>query len=56
MPLGQSVILAKALIDAGVKVTMKTLAGAGHGGREFYSAESRLLMREFLSRHLNNPE
>ncbi|MBI4660219.1 MAG: prolyl oligopeptidase family serine peptidase [Verrucomicrobia bacterium] len=52
VPLGQSVILAKALIDAGVEVHIKTLAGAGHGGPQFGSAESQRLIEEFLSRKL----
>jgi acetyl esterase/lipase len=52
VPLGQSVILAKALIDAGVEVHMKTLAGAGHGGPQFGSADTQRLMEEFLSRKL----
>jgi acetyl esterase/lipase len=52
VPLGQSVILAKALIDAGVEVTMRTIHGAGHEGPEFRNAESRRLIEEFLSRTL----
>jgi acetyl esterase/lipase len=52
VPLGQSVILAKALIDAGVEVTMKTLHGAGHEGPEFRTPESQRLVEEFLSRKL----
>lgn len=52
VPLGQSTILAKALIDAGVEVTMKTIPGAGHGGREFYSVDSQRLIEEFLVRQL----
>jgi acetyl esterase/lipase len=52
VPLGQSVILAKALIDAGVEVTMKTLAGAGHGGPQFGNAENQRLIEEFLAREL----
>lgn len=52
VPLGQSVILAKALIDAGVEVTMKTIPGAGHEGPQFRNAENRRLMEEFLTRHL----
>jgi acetyl esterase/lipase len=52
VPLGQSVILAKALIDAGVEVTMKTIPGAGHEGPQFRSAESQQLIEEFLSRKL----
>jgi acetyl esterase/lipase len=52
VPLGQSVILAKALIDAGVEVTMRTIPGAGHEGPQFHSAESRRLIEEFLARNL----
>jgi acetyl esterase/lipase len=52
VPLGQSVILAKALIDAGVEVTMKTLPRAGHEGPQFRTPESQRLIEEFLSRHL----
>ncbi len=52
VPLAQSIILAKALIDAGVEVTMKTLRSAGHEGPEFRNAESRQLIEAFLSRIL----
>jgi len=52
VPLGQSVILAKALIDAGVEVTMKTLHGAGHEGPQFRSATNQRLVEDFLSLHL----
>lgn len=52
VPLAQSVILAKALIDAGVEVTMKTIPGAGHEGPQFRSAESQRLIEDFLSREL----
>jgi acetyl esterase/lipase len=53
VPLGQSVILSKALIDAGVEeVTMKTIHGARHEGPEFHSEESRQIIEEFLSRKL----
>jgi acetyl esterase/lipase len=52
VPLGQSVILAKALIDAGVEVTMKTIPGAGHEGPQFRNAENQRLIEEFLSRKL----
>jgi len=54
VPLGQSVILAKALIDAKVEVTMKTIHGGRHEGPKFRNAESRQLIEEFLSRHLKN--
>ena len=52
VPLGQSVILAKALIDAGVEVTMKTIHGAGHEDPEFGTPENQRLVEEFLSRTL----
>jgi dipeptidyl aminopeptidase/acylaminoacyl peptidase len=57
VPLGQSVILAKALIDAGVEeVTMQTISGAGHEGPEFRSEESQQLIKEFLTRKLKMAE
>ncbi len=57
VPLGQSVILAKALIDAGIEeVTMKTIHGAQHEGPEFHSEESRQMIEEFLSRKLKVAE
>jgi acetyl esterase/lipase len=52
VPLGQSVILAKALIDAGVETTMQTVPGAAHEGPQFRSPASQRLMLEFLDRHL----
>jgi acetyl esterase/lipase len=53
VPLGQSVILAKALIDAGVEeVTMKTIPGAGHEDPQFRNAENQRLIEGFLSRKL----
>jgi endo-1,4-beta-xylanase len=52
VPLAQSAILAKALVDAGVEVTMQTIPGAGHGGPQFHSPASRRLVEEFFSRHL----
>jgi dipeptidyl aminopeptidase/acylaminoacyl peptidase len=52
VPLGQSVILARALIDAGAEVTMKTVHGADHEGPQFRSAESERLIGEFLARTL----
>ncbi len=56
VPLGQSIVLAKALIDVGVEVTMKTVPGAAHEGPEFRNAESQRLIAEFLSRHLKAAE
>jgi acetyl esterase/lipase len=52
VPLGQSLILAKALADAGVEVTMKTLPGAGHEDPQFRTPENQRLIEEFLSRNL----
>jgi dipeptidyl aminopeptidase/acylaminoacyl peptidase len=51
-PLGQSIILAKALIDAGVEVTMQTIPGAGHEDPKFRTADSQRLVEEFLNRRL----
>lgn len=56
VPLGQSAILAKALIDAGVDVSMDTIAGAGHGGPQFSSPASRRLIQQFLDRNLVREE
>jgi len=52
VPLAQSTILAKALINAGVEVTMKTIPGANHEGPEFRTPESQRLITDFLSRTL----
>jgi dipeptidyl aminopeptidase/acylaminoacyl peptidase len=56
VPLGQSVILAKALTDAGVEeVVMRTIAGAGHGDPKFHNEESREIITQFLTRKLKVP-
>ncbi len=53
MPLGQSVILAKALIDAGVEVTMKTVPGADHEAPQFRNLpENRRLIEDFFTEKL----
>lgn len=52
VPLSQSERLVDALKKAGVDVTLKTLAGAGHGGGDFNSPETRKLIQEFLAKHL----
>ncbi|MGH8024952.1 MAG: alpha/beta hydrolase fold domain-containing protein [Limisphaerales bacterium] len=52
VPWGQSDILAKALIDAGNEVTMKTIHGAGHEDRRFHSPANQRLMLDFLTLHL----
>lgn len=48
VPLAQSKMLAKALIDAGVETTMKTIPGAGHEDPKFRSPENQRLMEDFL--------
>ena len=52
VPFSQSELLADALKKAGVEVTLQPVKGAGHGGREFSSAENLKLIEEFLDRHL----
>jgi len=52
VPLDQSERLHAALQAVGVESTLKLLPGAGHGGREFDSAESRALIQGFLDKHL----
>ena len=52
VPLDQSERLHAALQAVGVESTLKLLPGAGHGGREFDSTESRALIQGFLDKHL----
>lgn len=52
VPVDQSERLHAALRAAGVESTLKLLPGAGHGGKEFDSPESRALIQAFLDRHL----
>jgi len=52
VPVDQSERLHAALRAVGVESTLKLLLGAGHGGREFDSAESRALIQGFLDKHL----
>lgn len=52
VPVDQSERLHAALKAAGVESTLKLLPGAGHGGKEFDSPESRVLIQGFLDRHL----
>ena len=52
VPINQSELLTEALQKAGVPVTFHTLAGAGHGGPQFYSPEIRQRIVEFFDRHL----
>ncbi len=50
--LRQSTILTDQLKAAGVDVELKVLEGAGHGGAQFMSAESRELIEGFFAKHL----
>ena len=52
VPVDQSARLHAALKAAGVESTLKLLPGAGHGGKEFDSPESRALIQGFLDKHL----
>jgi acetyl esterase/lipase len=52
VPHEQSVILAKALIDAGVEVTMKTIPGARHEDPKFRSIENQRLIEDFFVQNL----
>ncbi|HTQ38785.1 MAG TPA: alpha/beta hydrolase [Pirellulales bacterium] len=52
VPHAQSVILAKALIDAGVQETFKTLPGADHEAPQFHSPENQRLIVDFFSQQL----
>ena len=52
VPIAQSRRLAESLRQAGVEVTLRTLAGVGHGGPEFFSGETRELTEAFLDKHL----
>jgi acetyl esterase/lipase len=52
VPLRQSEELADALKKAGVPVTLVKLEGAGHGGKEFQTEESRKQIAEFFDRYL----
>lgn len=52
VPHHQSEILRDALLTAGVQVTMKTLAGAGHGTPEFRVDEIARAMIAFFDQHL----
>ncbi|WP_206028464.1 alpha/beta hydrolase [Thalassoroseus pseudoceratinae] len=52
VPHSQSELLTAALKKAGVPVTFHTLAGAGHGGRQFESPETFQRILEFFDQHL----
>lgn len=48
MPVNQSLQLAGAYEDAGAKVVLKIVHGAGHGGKAFYDAERMAVVKRFL--------
>lgn len=52
VPYNQSELLAEALEDAGVEVTLHTVTGAGHGGREFFNDANRRRIEDFFDKHL----
>jgi acetyl esterase/lipase len=52
VPHEQSVMLAKALMDVGVEVTLKTIPGAAHEDPKFRSAENQRLITDFFSQKL----
>jgi acetyl esterase/lipase len=52
VPLSQAERLTDALKKAGVEVTLRVLAGVGHGGPEYMNAENRKAVEEFLEKHL----
>ena len=53
VPLQQSGELNAALQKAGVESTLKVVAGAGHGGPAFTTADNLQLMADFADRHLH---
>lgn len=54
VPLEQSEKFFKALQAAGVPSTLHIVQGAGHGGKEFQSEESREVVRQFFAQHLQS--
>ena len=49
----QSQRLGDSLAAVGAQVSLKFIAGAGHGGSEFDDAENRKLVEDFLDQHLS---
>lgn len=52
VPLNQSELLAKALEDKGVPVTLKVIEGGAHGGPGFQKPEVRKQVESFFAEHL----
>jgi acetyl esterase/lipase len=50
--LDQSERFAKTLREAGIEVILKVIKGAGHGGPEFETPENKILVDNFLKKHL----
>ena len=56
VPVEQSVAFTSALREAGVKVKLVVLRGAGHGGEEFLAPEQTRTIDTFLQEHLGLPK
>jgi len=56
MPIQQSRELAAKYKELGLPVHLEVVAGAGHGGKEFYDAQRMRLVIEFLKKHLRRQE
>jgi dipeptidyl aminopeptidase/acylaminoacyl peptidase len=54
VPFNQSELLYDALKKVGVDATFKPVKGAGHGTRQFGTAESMKLVEDFFDKHLKN--
>jgi dipeptidyl aminopeptidase/acylaminoacyl peptidase len=55
VPPNQSELLTAALKKAKVSVDYRVIAGAGHGGPGFSTADNMRIVAEFLDRHLKHP-
>lgn len=54
--LDQSERVAEAYRKAGRDVTLEIVAGAGHGGEEFFTEKYRKMVVEFLNTHLRQAD
>ena len=52
VPYHQSVILHRALSQAGIESTFETIKAGGHGGPQFHDAQRNQMVRDFLARHI----
>jgi acetyl esterase/lipase len=55
VPFNQSELLVVALERVGARVSLHPIAGAGHGGPAFETAEVSSLVRDFFEMHLGRP-